>query len=311
MIDHNDFSTEIGYLRPGESEFRSEICLNGRWDFQPVDLPANFVPGESIPELSFPEPDQWEAVKLKVPSPWNINGFVDTDGIPGGDFVCYPSYPDHWKQVKMGWMKRIIHVPADWAGQHIQLHFEAVCGHCQVYVDGKKAGEHFDNSLPETYSLDGFVTPGKDHELWVGVRAPALFNVNTGSTKYTYPTGSFFNLSTAGIWQDVYLLGVPRVHIKDVFVQPDLATDQLKVQVSVENQREQPVQLTIKGVVKALKPFSFPDDGIQVLPHYELEDDPVLELPGGQITIDAGSQTIFTLTATISGKLLQWDLPTR
>ena len=132
-------------------------------------------------------------VKLKVPSPWNINGFVDGDGIPGGDFVCYPSYPERWMHVKMGWMKRTLHVPEDWGGKTILLHFEAVCGHCQVYIDGKKVGEHFDISLPQTYLVNPFVTPGKDHELWVGVRAPELFNVNNDSTKFTYPTGSFFN----------------------------------------------------------------------------------------------------------------------
>ena len=154
IIDQNEFSTETGYLRPGESDFRSEICLNGRWDFQPVDLPDGFTPGEFIPELPLPKPDQWESVKLKVPSPWNINGFVDGDGIPGGDFVCYPSYPERWKHVKMGWMKRVIQVPEDWGEKTILLHFEAVCGHCQVYIDGKKVDEHFDNSLPQTYPLN-------------------------------------------------------------------------------------------------------------------------------------------------------------
>jgi hypothetical protein len=310
IVDHNEFSTETGYLRPGESDFRSEICLNGKWDFQPVDLPDGFTPGESIPELPLPKPDQWESVKLKVPSPWNINGFVDGDGIPGGDFVCYPSYPERWKHVKMGWMKRTFHVPEDWEEQTILLHFEAVCGHCQIYIDGKKVGEHFDNSLPHTYPVDDFVTPGSDHELWVGVRAPELFNVNNGSTKFTYPTGSFFNLNTTGIWQDVYLLGVPNVHIKDIFVQPDLSADQISVQVTVENWSEQPVRLTVNGVVKALKPFSFPDDGVQVVPHYELEDNPSIEFPGEPITVCANAEAVLTLTATISGKLLKWDMET-
>ena len=77
IIDLNEFSTEIGYLKPGESNFRNEICLNGRWDFQPVDLPSDFVLDENIPVLPLPQPDQWETTKLKVPSPWNINGFVD------------------------------------------------------------------------------------------------------------------------------------------------------------------------------------------------------------------------------------------
>ncbi|MBI5294689.1 MAG: glycoside hydrolase family 2 [Chloroflexi bacterium] len=307
FIDRNDFSTETGSLRPGESDFRNEICLNGRWDFQPVSLPDGFVTGETIPELPLPQDGQWESVKLKVPSPWNINGFVDADGIPGGDFVCYPSYPERWKQVKMGWMRRTLHVPEDWEGQYILLHFEAVCGHCQVYIDGQKVGEHFDNSMQRQYPLDAFVTPGKNHELWVGVRAPELFSVNSDSGKFTYPTGSFFNMNTAGIWQDVYLLAVPKVHVKDVFVQPDLSADQLRVQVTIENRSEQPASLTVDGVVKALKPFSFPDDGIQVLPHHDLEDVPVLEFPSGHIDIAPNAEAVITLKATVSGRLRQWD----
>lgn len=306
--DHNDFSTETGYLRPGEYDFRSEICLNGKWDFQPVALPDGFTAGESTPELPLPDPQRWESVKLKVPSPYNINALVDGDGIPSGDFVCYPSYPKSWNLVKMGWMRRRLRVPEDWAGKNFLLHFEAVCGHCQVYIDGKKVGEHFDNSLPHTYRVDDFVTPGKDHELWVGVRAPELFNVNNGSTKFTYPTGSFFNLNTAGIWQDVFLLGVPNVQIKDVFVQPDLSADQLSVQVTVENRSEQPARLTVNGIVKALKPFSFPEDGVQVLPHHELEDHPSIEIRGEPITVLPNTEAVLTLTATVSGKLLKWDM---
>ena len=47
-------------------------------------------------------------------------------------------------------------------------------------------------------------------------------------------------MNTTGIWQDVFLLGVPKVHIKDVFVQPDLSTDQLIIQVTIENRSGQP-----------------------------------------------------------------------
>ena len=115
----------------------------------------------------------------------------------------------------MGWMRRTLHVPEGWREKKFLLHFEAVWGHCPVYIDGIKVGEHFGNSLPHTYPLDDFVTPGKDLELWVGVRAPELFNVNNASTKFTYPTDSFFNLNTTGIWQDVFLLGLPNVHITE------------------------------------------------------------------------------------------------
>lgn len=307
IVDHNDFSTETGYLKPGESDFRNEICLNGRWDFQPVDLPDGFALGESIPELPFPKPDQWESVKLKIPSPWNINGLVDENGIPGGGFNCYPSYPENWTHVKMGWMRRTLRVPEDWADKDILLHLEAVCGYCQVYIDRHRVGEHFDNSMPKTYSLDAYVTPGKDHELWVGVRAPELMNVNNGPVRYTYPTGSFFNINATGIWQDVVLLGVPKVRVQDVYVQPDVSADRLRIQVTIANRSDRSASLTVTGVVKALKPFSFPDDGIQVVPHYDLQDQPAVEFPGEQITVAADTEAVLTLETTVSGKLYKWD----
>ncbi len=307
LVD-NDFSTEIGYLKPFEHEFRNEICLNGQWDFQPVELSDGFETGESIPELSPPIYDQWEDIKLKIPSPWNINGLVDEDGVSGGDFVCFPSYPESWKHVKMGWMKRTLHVPEDWQDNTILLHFEAVCGYCEVFIDGQKVGEHFDSSMPETYLIDEFVSPGKDHELWVGVRAPELMNVNKSSTKFTYPTGSFFNMKSAGIWQDVFLLGVPRVCIKDVYVQPDVSADQLRLQVTIENRSGQSADLTVNSVVKALKPFTFPDDGIRVVPHYDLQDDAVMEFPSSKIEVAPDSEVVITLETSVSGELIHWDM---
>ena len=308
LIDRNDFSTEMGHLRPGESDFRAEVCLNGMWDFQPATLPESFSIGDAIPELPLPRPDAWEDVQLKVPSPWNINGLVDGDGIRGGDFNCYPSYPEHWKHVKMGWLRRTLLVPQDWSGKRFLLRFDAVCGDCQVYIDGRKVGEHFDNSMPKDHPIDAFVTPGVEHELWVGIRAPELMNVNNGPTKYTYPTGSFFNMNTAGIWQDVVLLSVPDVHISDTFVQPSVSADRLRIQVSIENRSRDVVTLGVVGVVKALKPFLIPDDGIQVVPHYELEDEPVLVLPAAEITVAADTEAVLTLETEVTGRLREWDV---
>lgn len=308
IIDHNPFSTEIGYLRPSESDFRDAICLNGQWDFQAIELPNDFQSGESVPELPLPQPDQWDSVKIKIPSPWNINAITGTDDIPGGDFNCYPSYPEKWNYVKMGWMKRTIHVPEDWDGEKIILHFEAVCGYCEVYIDGQTVGEHFDNNLPESYLINDFVMPGQEHELLVGIRAPELMNVNNGSTKYTYPSGSFFNINTAGIWQDVYLLCVPKVYIKDVYIQPEISSGQLRLQVTIENKSAQAVGLNVNAVVKALKPFTFPDDGINVVPHYDLQDDVALDFPDSEIQLAPDTEAVITLEIPVKGELLAWDL---
>jgi len=307
LIAKSIFSQEMGFLKPGEEKYRGELCLNDVWDFQPVTLAADFKEGETIPELPLPAPDRWESIRLKVPSPWNVNNLGETEGLADCDFNYYPSYPKNWNKVKMGWLKRKIQIPGDWAKKNIILHFEAVCGHCQVFLDRRKIGEHFDNSMPQRYDLSAYVEAGKDYELLVGIRAPALMNINNGNDRYTYPTGSFFNMSMTGIWQDVYLLGIPKVHIEDVFVQPDLEEDKLTFQVEVQNSSEEDGVFEISGALKALKPFTFPENGIRVEPHYALEEETILALPPSRLKISAGKKETTVLTVKVKGKLAKWD----
>ena len=67
-----------------DPKLRPQICLNGEWDFQPD--PAN--------TLAFPPPANWDKVKIRIPSPWNVNAFSRGEG---GDFNCFPSYPKAWE----------------------------------------------------------------------------------------------------------------------------------------------------------------------------------------------------------------------
>ena len=70
------FSPQEGTVALVERPFRDETCLNGRWRFQPVPLPAGYQFEKGVvPELPLPAPDKWEAVPLKVPSPWNVNSW--------------------------------------------------------------------------------------------------------------------------------------------------------------------------------------------------------------------------------------------
>ena len=70
------FAPSEGLVNQTEKEHRQEICINGYWDFQPVRLPKEYVQGKGIaPELPLPENDsEWSKTRIKIPSPWNING---------------------------------------------------------------------------------------------------------------------------------------------------------------------------------------------------------------------------------------------
>jgi beta-galactosidase len=130
--------------------------------------------------------------------------------------VYYPSYPESWDQAEMGWLRRTFRLPRGWGDKRIVLHFEAVAGDCQVWGNGRKGSEHFDRFLPFEVDVTDLVRADGENELLVGVRHHRLFNKSSPKYRFfraPYPPGSELE-QIAGIWQDVHLLGLPRVRAR-------------------------------------------------------------------------------------------------
>jgi len=226
-----DFAPQEGLVKMPEKPLREEICLNGSWLFMPVALSGENTP-EEIKAPGLPSSENWEETPIKIPSPWNVNGF--TNGT-GGDFIAYPSYPESWKQVKAGWLKKTVQVPGDWTGKRIILHFEAVAGFTRVFVNGMDAGEHFDSFLPFSFDVTDLATVGEQMEILVWVASGNLLN-EPGKYGYRHHVGgSFWGTHIAGIWQDVYLHSIPEVYVEDSYVKPWVDRDELELEITVKN----------------------------------------------------------------------------
>ena len=229
---HVDFNHEFApsetWVKAPEKPLRDDICLNGSWQFQPLALPPNFKEAvDPAPELTPPTANAWEKTPLKVPSPWDVNSFADRKG-QGGDFRCYPSYPQAWEAVKMGWIRRNFTVPAAWKGHRVLIHFAAAAGDLQFQVNGKDAGKRFDIFFPFDIDVTDLVRYGASNEILVGIRKAELFDVRGKYGRRTYQAGSFWGQHVVGLWQDVDLVSVPVVRVCDVFVQPLVDQDTLK-----------------------------------------------------------------------------------
>jgi len=254
-----DISPAEGMVKPQEKPFRQEICLNGSWDFQPVAVPNDWKPGNGVPpELTAPLEGKWEQTKIKIPSPWNVNGWgggskvgKGTDSPYSPSSVYYPSYPQSWENVKMGWLRRNFEVPGVWRGERIILHFEAVMGDFVVLINGHQVAENFGDYMPFDVDVTDFVKIKMPNELMVGVRHRRLFNKTSEKYKYfrsTYPPGSNTD-NLAGIWQDVFLWIVPPVRITNIFVQPWVDKDELEFEVEVINQTQKSQTVIISGII--------------------------------------------------------------
>ncbi len=299
-----DFAPSENWVKAPESEFREEICLNGSWQFQPVPLPGDFQWNKGVPpKLAMPKDDAWETTPIKIPSPWNVNTWGNGRNPKPywPDSVYYPSYPEHWDHTQMAWMRRTFDVPGDWKNKRLLLHFEAVGGMAEIYVNGKKVGENFGRFLPFELDVTDAVKLGEENEILVGVRSLRLFD--KVSEKYTkmrtpYPPGSNMD-NISGIWQDVFLLAVPAVRIDDVFVKPFVHRDTLEVEVMLKNDTDKPATVCLDGTV-------FWWIRGKITPNWEI---PQLTFSQTEaIEIPAGESRTITLSEKVGDKLEHWTM---
>ncbi|SEK79814.1 glycoside hydrolase family 2 protein [Parapedobacter koreensis] len=289
-----------------EKPYRDAICLNGSWQFQPVDLPIGFREGEDAsPTLPTIDEAKWSSTLVKIPSPWNVNSFAEKDR--GGDFRSYPSYPEAWEQVKLGWLKKTFHIPASWKGKRIQLHFEAVAGDAQIIVNGKEVGTHFDIFLPFDIDITDAVKLGQENTLYVGIRKASLFDKRSTNGRRTYQAGSFWGQHIAGIWQDVHVVASPAVSIADTYIKPWLDKNTLAVEVTLTNQTSHAVQGELGGNVYEWLPTIGPDGLASPASQTKLAEKPALSIPPITVSIPAHGETKVELSVRVADQLKTWS----
>lgn len=315
VIFPRDFSPTEGLITPQEKPYRDEVCLNGYWELQCVPVPSSWKGGTGIaPELPAPQADKWETVKIKIPSAINVNDWGRGSNVGEGtrnpytpSSVYYPSYPDNWKHTRMGWLRKNFRVPAGWNGKRLLLHFEAVAGDCVLLVNGKEVCHNFDSHLPFNADISDYVNRDADNELLVGVRHTKLFDKS--HPVYTkmgaiYPTGSNTD-DLIGIWQDVYLFGVPEVRITDVFVQPWVDRNKLVLEIALTNLSSKNKKIALNGVVKEWVNHA----GKDVLTAPEINwslGETALTIPSEPITLRAGESKTVTVRQKVNNNLKYW-----
>jgi len=311
------FAPSDGLVSPVEAPYRQEVCLNGTWQFQPVPVPASFKPVSGTPpELPMPVDGKWESTAIKIPSPWNVNTWGNGRDAGEGsqrpyvaDSVYFPSYPAVWEGVEMGWLRRKFQVPAGTrTGDRLKLHFEAVAGDVQVLVNGKPAGGHFDTFMPFDLDITDLVNRGGDNELLVGVRKSSLFNIVSpdypAGQRRTYPNGSNMD-NLVGIWNDVFLLVVPAVHVENVFIQPLVDKGTLAVEITVRNETDQAQRIELGGKVAPWVNLAGQDVFSAPVPKWRL-DPPVLAVAAQPLQVAPKSTAKITLQTPVRDELKFW-----
>ncbi len=128
------------------------------------------------------------------------------------------------------WYRRTFTMPREWANQRLLLHFGAVDWEATVYVNGKKVGEHRGGYDAFTLDISSALNPAGAQELIVGVFDPTDRG-NQPRGKQVLKPGGIMYTPTTGIWQTVWLEPVPREHIENMVLTPDVDAQCLNLTV--------------------------------------------------------------------------------
>ncbi|SIO66868.1 Glycosyl hydrolases family 2 [Singulisphaera sp. GP187] len=128
------------------------------------------------------------------------------------------------------WYRRAFHVPKQWNGRRVLLHFGAVDWEATVWVNGKELGTHRGGYDPFELDVTDFLKPEGDQELIVRVFDPTDRGTQPRGKQVLNPNGIYYTPIT-GIWQTVWLEPVSPARIKSLKIVPDV--DGGKAQITV------------------------------------------------------------------------------
>ncbi|MEZ4957264.1 MAG: PA14 domain-containing protein [Saprospiraceae bacterium] len=203
------------YPRPQMT--RSEwINLNGEWNFTLTDRTNENV--------------DWQG-KILVPYP--------VESLLSG--VQQKVKPNHLMAYQ-----RTISIPRNWQGQRILLHFGAVDYQTQVFLNGKKIGEHTGGYDPFSFDLTNYLNLSTDEQiLTVQVTDPTDTGGQPIGKQRLDPSGIWYT-ATSGIWQTVWLEPVANTYISSFRVEPDIDKKRILVRVETAGDRDRSTTVTAR-----------------------------------------------------------------
>ena len=130
------------------------------------------------------------------------------------------------------WYHRTVQLPANLTKGKVLLHFGAVDWQCTVFINGQEAGEHKGGYGAFTLDITPFLKKGKTQDLTVRVWDPSDDGPQPRGKQVKKPNGIWYTPVT-GIWQTVWIEGVPAAYIAATKNTPDIDQKVIKVSTSV------------------------------------------------------------------------------
>ncbi len=199
-----DAPVPVERLRLGNS---AVLPMTGTWRFKLDHGSSPAVKGElladsSIPAFAAPDTSDADWKNILVPANWEIEGF---------SMLTYQDRASN-QSTDIGLYRRLVEIPASFAGQRVLWHFDGVYDGAEVFVNGQRCGYHESGFTAFNIDVTKALKPGQRNLMAV--------RVYKKTSSSSLEKGSFWCLG--GIYRETYLVALPPLHVDDVTVVTDL-----------------------------------------------------------------------------------------
>ncbi len=221
--------------------------LSAEWKAAPSTLTtpwtAEVQPGNALPE--YPRPQMVRKQWVNLNGLWEYAIEPKEQGRPQqfeGQILVPFAVESSLSGVKQAltpeqrlWYRRSFTSPP-LKNKHLLLHFGAVDWRAEVFVNGKKVGEHEGGYDPFTFDITAALKENSpQQELLVSVWDPTDTALHPRGKQSLQPKSIWYT-AVSGIWQTVWLEPVPSAYISNISLIPDLDGKQLRLSVTASNQ---------------------------------------------------------------------------
>ncbi len=248
-----------------EKDNRTAVSLDGKWLF----MPDQDITDGAKPYALSESDTSWHI--LEVPNFWNQIAWWTMELAQFGErgnSMAYrhdeirrtAEYTFDYGNTQSAWYRQWVEIPQSAKGSKIFVKFDAVASACEIYINGRKAGEHLGMFTPFEIDLTDHVKFGEQNLIAVHVSGGAYKKTAdddkaagiaitmeiTNEMLNSLPKGIYRSQATSddlhtnrklsrpnGIWQPVQLIITPKAKLEDVFFKSRL--DGAELEITVKN----------------------------------------------------------------------------
>lgn len=223
-----------------------ELVMAQNWKPVPQSIASPWSekvdPRAPLPE--YPRPQLVRKNWQNLNGLWNYAIVPATDqaipeNLQGNILVPYPvesSLSGVAKRVgkdKVLWYQKQIQLdPAIRKSDRVLLHFGAVDWQCTLYVNGQEAGSHEGGYDPFSFDITPLLRKGTVQNLQLRVWDPSDEGPQPRGKQVVNPSGIWYTPVT-GIWQTVWLEGLPQAYMESTRYTPDIDLKQVRIETNL------------------------------------------------------------------------------